>query len=204
MSLPPLASVEDVAARMFRDLTDVELARTEMLLGDASAVIRSYTRCPFTTRRATERIRPVGYRVRLPHKPVTAVHSVALLINARPITVAGFTWDGTDEVWLADMGVIINLAETASEWLATHTPVAEVDYTSGFAEVPRDVISVACSMITRSLSAPGGGGIISQGVGEYTYRLSDAAAQGPLTLTDAEKAVLSAYRPAGTAIELRW
>lgn len=189
---------------MFRDLTESELARTEVLAADASAVIRNFCRRKFISVRATERIRPVGYRVRLPHKPVTAVHRVSLIINSLPIAVAGYTWDGTDEIWLADWGMIINLAETASEWLATHTPVAEVDYTSGDAEVPRDVVSVACSMITRSLSAPGGGGIISQAVGEYTYRLSDAAAQGPLTLTDAEKAVLSAYRPAGTVVELRW
>ncbi len=204
MPLPTLATVDDVQARMFRDLTDIELARTEVLLGDASAVIRNYTRTNFTSVRATERIRPIGYRVRLPHKPVTAVHAVSLVINTLPLAVAGYTWDGTDEVWLADWGMIINLAETASEWLATHTPVAEVDYTSGFAEIPQDVISVACSMITRSLSAPGGGGIITQAVGEYSYRLSDAAAQGPLTLTDSEKAVLSAYRGAGTAVELRW
>lgn len=189
---------------MFRDLTEAELARIDVLLDDTSAVIRNYTKCLFTSVRATERIRPIGYRVRLPHRPVAAVHGVSLLINTQTIPVAGFTWDGRDEVWLADVGTVINLAETASEWLATHTPVAEVDYTSGFDEVPRDVITVICSMIARGLSAPGGGGIISQAVGEYSYRLSDAAAQGPVMLTDAEKAVLSVYRPTGTVVELRW
>jgi hypothetical protein len=204
VSLPPLATVDDVQQRMFRDITDAEAQRVEVMLDDASAVVRGFCRQNFTQVRATQRIRPVGYRIRLPQRPVVAVHSVALLINNRPITVAGYTWDGTDEVWLGDMGRIINLAETASEWLATHTPVAEVDYTSGYTESPPGVVSVVCSMLTRTLSAPGAGGIISEAVGEYTYRLSDAAAQGPLTLTDAEKAILAAYRRPGAAVELRW
>lgn len=204
MSLPPLVTAEDIQRRTFRDLTDAELARVEMLAADASAVVRNYTRCQFTSIRATQRIRPIGYRVRLPHKPVTAVHGVSLIINGSPLPVAGYTWDGTNELWLAGWGVIVNLAETASEWLATHTPVAEVDYTAGYSETPPDVVAVLCSMITRSLAAPAGGAIIQQAVGEYSYQLSEAVVQGPLTMTDAEKAVLAAYRPAGTAVELRW
>lgn len=204
MSLSPLATVADIEDRMFRELTEVELGRMETMLADTSAVIRNYTRVSFTSARATERVRPVGYRIRLPRRPVTAVHSVSLIIRDALVAALGYTWDGLDEIWLADTTLIINLAETAREWLATHTPVAEVDYTAGYSAVPSDVVSVACSMITRSLSTPGGGGLISEAVGEYTYRLSDAAAQGPLTLTQSERAVLNAYRRPGTAVELRW
>lgn len=204
MSLPPLATVDDIAARMFRDLTVEELGRLDLMIGDASAVIRSYTRQNFTAIRATERIRPVGYRVRLPHRPVTAVHSVHLLVQQMSIPATGYMWDGTEEIWLTDFSQVINLAEAAYEWLATHTPVAEVDYTSGYAETPPDVLSVICGMIMRTLSVPGAGGIVSEAVGEYTYRLSEAAARGPLTLTEAEKDVLRVYRRPGVAAELRW
>lgn len=204
MSLPPLATPDDVQARMFRDLSVAEFGRVEVMLTDASAVIRNYTRQLFTSTRATERIRPIGYRLRLPHRPVVTVHSVMLVVRETLIPATGYIYDGADEIWLTDPGQIINLPETAYEWLATHTPVAEVDYTSGYATTPPDVVGVACSMITRSLSAPGAGGIISEAVGEYTYRLSDAAAQGPLTLTDTEKAILAAYRRPGVAVELRW
>jgi len=204
VSLPPLATVDDLQVRMFRALTTEEISRAEFMLADASAVIRNYTRQNFTSVRTTQRIRPIGYRVRLPQRPVVDVHSVNLVIDRMLIPATGFTWDGTDEVWLTNWSQIINLAEVAYEWLATHTPVAEVDYTSGYAETPPDVLGVICSMITRTLSAPGAGGIISEAVGEYNYRLSEAAAQGPLTLTDAEKRILAAYRPAGVAVELRW
>lgn len=204
MSLSPLATLSDVQARMFRDLSEAEVGRVDIMLGDASSVIRNYCRQNFTSVRATERIRPVGYRVRLPHRPVVAVHSVSLLIRDLTLSALGYTWDGLDEIWLADQRQVINLPEIAHEWLATYTPVAEVDYTSGYAETPGDVLSVVCSMITRSMSAPGGGGLITESVGEYTYRLSDAAAQGPLTLTEAEKTILNAYRRPGAAVELRW
>lgn len=203
MSLPPLASLDDLEARMFRDLSADELARSDIMLGDASAVVRNYCRRLFTTMRETTLIRPVGYRVRLPHRPVVDVHSVVLLVDTLRVTIPGFVWDGLDELWLAPAGQVINLAETAYEWLATHNPVAEVDYTSGDAEVPPDVVSVVCSMITRGLSAPGAGGLITEAVGEYSYRLSDAAAQGPLTLTESERSILSAYRLPGVAAELR-
>jgi hypothetical protein len=203
VSLPTLATVSDVTDRMFRELSEAEMVRVNSMLLDASAVVRNYTRQSFTSVRDTERLRPIGYRISLPRRPVVTVHSVKLIINNSPINAMGYIWDGLDEIYLANEGQIINLAETAYEWLATHHPVAEVDYTAGYDAVPDDVISVVCSMISRSLSAPGGGGIISEAVGEYTYRLSSAAAQGPLTLTEAEKDLLRAYRRQGSAIELR-
>lgn len=203
MYLPSLATVDDVQSRLFRELTEPELLRIDVLLADASAVVRRYTRRDFTIVRATQRMRPVGWRIRLPRRPVVDVHTVTLIIDGHPVPVTGYVWDGLDEVWLTSGQQVINLAESAMEWLAINTPVAEVDYTSGDAEVPLDVVSVICSMISRSLSTPGGGGIISEAVGEYTYRLSDAAAQGPLTLTPSERSVLSAYRAAGSVVELR-
>lgn len=204
MPLPALATVSDIQERMFRELNAAELVRLESMLTDASAVIRSYTRQTFTSLRKTERIRSIGNRVRLPRRPVVTIHSVDLLVDNMTVSAIGYIWDGLDEIWLAEAGQIINLAETAYEWLATHAPVAEVDYTAGYDEVPGDVVSVVCSMITRTLSAPGAGGIISEAVGEYTYRLSEAAAQGPLTLTGAEKAMLAPYRRPASAVELRW
>lgn len=189
---------------MFRDLTPGEAVRIERMLIDVSAVVRNYTRQLFTTTRATERVRPVGHRIRLPHRPVVTVHSVSLIIEGTAMPAVGYIWDGADEIWLSEAGQIINLAETAYEWLASNTPVAEIDYTSGYATIPEDVVGVVCSVVTRALSAPGAGGIISEAVGEYTYRLSEAAAQGPLTLTRTEKDILGTYRAFATQAELRW
>lgn len=202
MSLSPLVTASEVADRSFRTFTDVELMRVGVMTEDVSALIRNYTRQTFTAERATERLRPVGYRIRLPHTPVTEIHSVNLLVEGVLTPTLGYFWDGLNEIRLGE-GQIINLSEAATEWLAIHTPVAEVDYSFGYAEVPADIKSVACSIILRTMSAPGGGGIISEAVGEYTYRLSDAAAQGPLSMTEAEKAILAAHRRPAATIELR-
>jgi hypothetical protein len=213
VALPPLATADDITARIPRELTDAEYARLDVLLADSSAVVRNFCRTPFTALRQIETLRPVGQRIRLPRTPVTAVHTVTQIVDGRPIPAVSFDWDGLAEVWMSGANVCINLPETAYEWLATHTPVAEVDYTAGYVETPPDVVAVMASMVSRSLAmsaASGGGGgtgIIQEAVGEYTYRLSEPAAalaaMGPLTMTQAERDVLSAYRPKASIIELR-
>lgn len=205
--LPPLASPDDVAARLPRELSDEEYARLDILLADASAMIRTFCRNPFTAQRGTQRLRPIGTVVRLPRRPVAGVHGVVLILRDMRLPVAGYLWDGLDELHLADPGLVINLPELAYDYLDQYDLVAEVDYTAGYPQTPPDVLSVVCTMVNRALSMPGMGGmggIVSEAVGEYTYKLSDAVATaGPLFLSEAEKAVLRTYRPASTLIELR-
>lgn len=213
MALPPLATADEIATRIPRELTDAEYARLDVLCADCSAVIRNYCRQPFTETRQIETLRPVGQRIRLPRSPVAAVHTVNQIIDGRLVPSVYFEWDGLNEVWLSSAQTIINLPETAYEWLATHTPVAEVDYTAGYTETPPDVVAVMASMVGRSLAmssasgGSGGTGIIQEAVGEYFYRLSEPAAAiaaaGPLAMTQAERDVLAAYRPKASLIELR-
>lgn len=213
MALPPLATADDIAARIPRELTDEEYRRLDVLLADASAVVRNYCRQPFTEIQAVETLRPIGQRIRLPRTPVVAVHAVTQLVDNLRIPAVYFEWDGLNEVWLGSPSVIINLPETAYTWLATHTPVAEVDYTAGYPETPPDVLAVMASMCSRSLAmsaaggSGGGTGIIQEAVGEYFYRLSEPAAAiaaaGPLAMTQAERDVLNTYRPKASVIELR-
>lgn len=206
MSLPPLAQLSDISDRLPAAVS-IETQRATALIADASAVVRSFSRQQFTTSQSTVRVRPIGGRLRLPQRPVVSVDNLALRLqnNAAPVPFPGWWWDGSDEVQLATGDLVVNLAEELAGALSLQTPVCEVTYTHGWAQVPADVVAVVCSMVTRTLTAPGLGGVISEGVGEYTYRLSDAAAQGPVTLTEAEKEVLRPYKPrkAATA-ELRW
>lgn len=204
MSLPPLAALADVTNRL-PGAVSVDPTRATALISDASAVVRSYTKQQFTTSQSTERIRPIGFRIKLPQRPVVSVDGLSLLLNnATPAPFPGWYWDGSDEVWLLGESQIINLAEELLYTLRYETPVAEITYTHGYDTVPDDVVAVVCSMVTRTLTAPGLGGVVSEGVGEYTYRLSDTAVQGALTMTESEKAVLSSYRKRTTAIEARW
>lgn len=206
-ALPPLASPDDVADRLARELTDAEYDRLPILLADASAMIRNYCRQPFTSSRATQRLRPIGYVVRLPRRPVAAVHTVTMVFGDLLLPTPGFFFDGLDEVSLVGVGVVLNLPEIALDYLAEQDLVAEVDYTAGYIEIPPDVVAVACGMAGRALTMPGTGGmggVVSETVAEYNYKLSESfASAGPLALTDADKATLSAYRPASTLVELR-
>lgn len=206
MSLPPLAQLSDIANRL-PEAMSVETVRTTSLIADASAKVRSFTRQQFTTSQSTVKVRPIGHRVRLPQRPVVSVDALALQLqnSATPTPFPGWWWDGSDELWLTTGEQVINLAEELLFALKYQTPVCVVTYTHGYAQVPEDVLAVVCSMVTRTLTAPGLGGVVSEGVGEYTYRLSDAAAQGPMALTDAEKETLRPYLPRrGATAELRW
>lgn len=204
--MTPLASVSDVQARLPGSVT-VEPIRILALLQDASAAIRSYTKQTFTIQQTTIGVRPIGYRLRLPQRPVISVDSITVVLpgTTEPVAVPGWYWDGSNEVWLTFGDLIINLSEELTGLLEWQTPEYAVTYHHGYPEVPDDVVGVVCSMVTRVSTAPGLGGVVSESVGEYSYRLSDAAAQGPMTLTQSEKDTLSSYRiRKASTTELRW
>lgn len=203
--LPPLANVGDVVARLPSSVS-VEEQRVTALLTDASATVRRYTKQDFSIQTTTEKIRPIGYKLKLPKRPVLSVNSIAIQLpnSLTQSTIPGWYWDGSDEVWLTDGGSIVNLAEELLFAMQYLTPICFTNYTHGYTEPPDDIVGVVCSMVTRIVTAPGLGGVISESVGEYSYRLSDAAAQGPMALTQAEKDTLDAYRPRKTSsTELR-
>ena len=207
MALPPLVSVNDVVSRLPSGIT-VDDARVVALIQDASASVRNFTKQDFTINTTTLNIRPQGYRIKLPKKPVLDVVSLQLKLPGSTAgvytTVPGWYWDGSDEVWLTDGSSIINLAEEVITALRWHTPTCRVTWKHGYDEVPDGVVGVVCSMITRLITAPGLGGVISETVGEFSYRLSDTAVQGPMALTEAEKFTLQDYQPKGSkTIELR-
>jgi hypothetical protein len=157
-------------------------------------------------RQSTVGIRPIGYKLRLPQSPVISVDEIAIKLPNSPttVTIPGWYWDGSDEVWLTEGGSIINLAEELLFALEWQTPLCLTTYTHGYTETPDDVVGVICSMVNRIITAPGLGGVISETVGEYSYRLSDAAAQGTMGLTEAETKILRSYIPRKTSTaELR-
>jgi hypothetical protein len=205
MSLPPLIAPTDVVARLPSTYV-IENARAIALIADASATARRISKQDFTVNQSTVGIRPVGYRLILPQRPVISVDSIAIRLpnSSSLVTIPGWYWDGSDEVWLTDGGSIINLAEEVLFALQWQSPMCFTTYTHGYTSIPDDIVGVVCSMVIRILTAPGLGGVISETVGEYSYRLSDAAAQGTMGVTDAEKKILESYLPRRTSTaELR-
>jgi hypothetical protein len=206
VSLPPLAGPDDIAARLPSDFA-LDTNRATVLLKDASAIARRVAKQTFTVNTTTEKVQPVGYRLKLAEQPVISVQSVSLKLPGSDTMqpIPNWYWPGDQEVWLLVEGQVINLPEDIAYLLEWQTPPMFVNYTHGLTEVPDDVVGVVCSMVLRTITAPSMGGVVSENVGEYGYRLSDAAAQGALALTQAEEAILLDYRPKyKNVIELRW
>jgi hypothetical protein len=191
--------------------TSDEATRAAVLLDDASALVRSYTRQDFAPPASdTVVLRESAGVVRLSKRPVTAVTSVVLIgLNGAPdLTVVGWGWDGLDVVDVSGWdSIMVNLPEWVHDraWLpATY----RVTYTHGYAAVPAEVVAVVCGMVGRTLSAPStASGITSETIGSYSYRTAEPGIGVSVALSAADKAFLddAGYRPrAGTtSVRLR-
>jgi len=202
--LMPLATVADLEAR-YGTLTDDQRARADALLADASAKIRVYTGQNFDlTLGDVITLRPVGTTVRLPQRPVRAVHQVVAVGGTSSIPditlpSGAWTWDGIDlvDVWPTNTGWILNLPEV---WLEGYPPdTYRITYDHGYDTTPDDVIAVCCSMALRVLTSPTQvEGLQSERIGQYSYQYGQGAGgQSPgLTprLTDADREDLQPYR----------
>lgn len=180
----PLASVDDLAARLGRELDDDETARIEALLADASAAVRSYTGQQFTRESTTSRLRVAGRSLRLPQRPVIGVSAVAD-VDGNDVS---FSW------YAGEVLGIDSLAYPTGGWV-------DVTYEHGYEEVPADVVAVVCNVALRAFGvAAGQSGLASETIGTYSYSIGGAAASGPLGMLADERQVLDSYRRAyGTA-----
>lgn len=177
MSLDPLATVEDVEARLGRQLTTDEETQMEALLADVSAAIRAYTGQEITAGTSSDvRLRTRGDKVRLPQRPVTAVGSV----DSMTAVALGFTWYAGDTITLDAVDTV--------GWV-------DVTYDHGYEEIPPDLIAVACNIAMRAFGTPTEQtGMQSESIGTYSYTIGGAAAAGALGMLADEKIVLEGYR----------
>ncbi|MGW7296086.1 hypothetical protein ACWGIB_27335 [Streptomyces xiamenensis] len=210
--MDPLATPDDLAARLGRDLTAEEASRAEALLRDASALIRGWTRQDFTAGESTVVLRPVGTVVRLPQRPVQAVTSVVAVGGSDAIPdialpTGGWTWDGADKVdiWPPDTSWLLSLPETwADRWGSVDT--YRVTYQHGWDEIPDDVVAVACAMVLRTLLAPSPvAGMVSERIGQYNYQLQQGTGSVGATvlMTQPDRDALARYRRTATTIQAR-
>lgn len=175
----PLATVDDVAARLGRDLTAAEETRVETLVVDASAAVRSYTGQTFSAETTTDRLRVKAGTVRLPQRPVTDVTEVTDLDG----NDLAFTWYHGDSITLAGV--------PANGWV-------DVTYEHGWEELPADIVAVVCQIVGRALGTPADqGGYQSETIGNYTYAIGAAAAAGATGMMNDERAALDRYRRIG-------
>jgi hypothetical protein len=202
-----LATKADLVARLGRDLTCEEDARLEALLADASALVRAYTGQDFTeTVDAQVTMRAQAGLIRLPQRPVNAVESVvAIGGNGAPdVALTDWWWDGLDLIRVGAGDYVINLPEQWWDDEDGYPGTFRVTYSYGYATPPADVVAVVSGMALRTLTAPTAvGGVTSETIGPYSYRLESAGVGTSVSLGDMERKVLARYRRTTGMISVR-
>lgn len=205
--MPALASDADLEARLGRELTAAEALRAPALLDDASALVRSYTRQTFTlVEDDVQVLRAQGGEIRLPQRPVTEVSAVVALGGGGvlpDVPITDWVWDNLDLIRVGSGACVINLPE--AWWDDDGYPgTYRVTYSHGYADVPADVVRVVCRSVLSTLTAPTmAGGVTSETVGPYSYRLDTPGTGLTVSLSEADKTDLAGYRVTEAQIKVR-
>jgi hypothetical protein len=207
-AIPPLASSDDVVARLGRSLTQVETARIDALLDDGSALIRRYCRQDFLSETGlTETFVADAGEIRLSNRPVNAVNSVVWK-SGNPMLLSDFniSWyifDGIDKITIPSPyeSGIVNLPYM---WYMTawYSDTFAVQYDYGYANPPNEAVAVLCTAIISELSTPTmSATLASESIGAYSYsmrRTSGAGLNAALMDAGMATALKDFRRPAGT------
>jgi hypothetical protein len=217
MSLPDLATLDDVVALLQRDLTPSEQTNATRLLGMASSVVRKYVRQDITQTVNDVVTLPGNWSnvLELPQRPVTAVSSVVMNGATLPTTqwrlVDSRLFIGTGS-WQTDYGTMLwggpalygpagstaGPQATGASWQGPQASVT-VTYTHGYAEVPGDVVNVVAGLVALAVASPVG--VNMEQVGGYKVQYSRSEG-GSMRLTAEDKAALSYLRKRAVSSEV--
>lgn len=167
MALPPLATIDDLAAHMQVDPGTLP-AGAVSALDQVSAIIRKEARNNFQRRTTTLTRTPYQGVIRLPLRPVVSVDSVTR--DGAPVD---YRWDD----------------ETERLFVGACAPVT-VTFTHGYASVPGDVVTVALTAAQRVLTNPNDLRQETVGAVSVTYAAETIGA----SLSQADKDLLGRYR----------
>src|SRR6266516_2918429 len=148
-----LAARADVEAVLGRPLAANEVLKLDSLLGRASSLIRAA--CggnPFTAQSNVDTLVAQGNKIVLYKRPVISVATVKvnLPVPVAQITLAGWSWDHKNTIYLMPWGYIANLPEIEQ---STSVLSYEVSYDSGYTDVPKDVVGVCAQSVARVYQA---------------------------------------------------
>ncbi|MFE4514425.1 hypothetical protein ACFRMQ_09580 [Kitasatospora sp. NPDC056783] len=178
MTLPALASMDQLAAWLQRDPTDLPPGAASVL-DMASAVVRREARTDFTRRTTTAQFTPRDGWITLPLRPVVRVDSVSVV--GTPLAPSEF--------------------ELVRDRLRVkrypYTP-ALVTYTAGYSAVPADVLSIVLTLAGRVVTNPND--LRQEAVGgvSVTYAAETIGAG----LAPAERDQLARYRRRAAVVSL--
>jgi hypothetical protein len=213
MTLPALATLDDVAAVVGRTLTPTETTNATRLLSMASGMVRRYTRQTIT--QVVDDVITLpgswGQTLTLPNRPVQSVSSVVFNGGTMPNTkwkligddlflgTGAFMPDYGSQLWGGNAlwgpaGSTVGPQATGATFQGPQASL-EITYTHGYAEVPWDIINEVAGMVAMQLSTEVG--ISSEQVGGYKVSY-DRAQSGGMTLPAETKSVLNFYRKRAT------
>ena len=186
-----LATTDELAAVMARDLSATDLLRAERLLDIASAKVRTHTGQTFTKTTTTDTLPVRNRKVRLPQRPVVEVSAVTDL-NDIAVT---FEWDGRNVLELA----AFDLDWFEREARRSRLKSVKVTYEHGYDPIPADVIGVVCDLAAAAMDTPPEqSGVQSETLGPFS--MSSGSKYPGVLLTQAMKDSLAPYTaPVGTA-----
>lgn len=198
-------------ARLGRALNQVESARADALIGDASAIIRRYCHEDFVLYKGdTITIKADAGTIKVPHRPIQAINSVTAISGAPgipDIEVFWYVFDGIDEITIPApvYSGIINLPEYWYEyqWFSQSFLIND-DH--GYAQTPDDVMAVLCTAVISELSTPTmSATLMSESIGAYSYSMRRTSGAGlNAALIDAGmKTALADYRAGQGTIAVR-
>lgn len=199
MSLPPLATPDDIAARLGRALTDVETARVGALLQDASAQVRRYCRRDFLLHAGeTTVLRGYDSEILLPDKTTAAVNSVVMIgggMGLPDLPITWFIFDGIDRIRYDPGRWLINMPEVYWDYDDVYPDTFRIDRDYGYAEVPDDVLAVVATAVIGVITSPTqAAGLLGESIGPYSYRLERSGGGSGVALQQADLASLADYR----------
>lgn len=212
MTLPSLASPEDIEARLGRSLTPSEETRTTALLADGSAIIRRYCREDFIWYDADViKLLGDGNIIKLPWKPIASIDEVLALSGTPGIPDIPVTWyhfNDVDEITVMNPGAsgIINLPEEWYEETFWWGGSFRVTGAHGYQETPADVTAVLCTAIISELATPTQSATLaSESIGAYSYSMRRTSGAGlSAALADAGmKTTLADYRQTTGTIKVQ-
>lgn len=197
----PLASVEQLQTLLNRTFDEGQTAQTELLLGLASASIRSEAGQTLSLVEDDEAVLAGtwDYDLELPEWPVVAVASVAL--NDVAVSDGNFHWNNRELLRRARV-----LDELSGAGFAQAGPGARfgypghwggpgssvtVVYTHGYETIPDDLAAICLNAVARNLLTPAG--VRSESIGSFS--VSYFADSATVDLTDSEVRIIrSRYR----------
>lgn len=217
MTLPALATLDDVAAIIGRPLSTLEQTNGTRLLTMASGMVRRYTRQTIT-QVVDDALTISGNwssTVELPERPVTRISSVTVNGGVVPNTSwklvnnslffssgsyqpdYGATLWGGPALW-GPAGSVIGPQATGTS-ASGPSAVFVVVCDHGYAEIPQDIVNEVAGMVALQLSTSVG--VNSEQIGGYkaSYLRGEG---GGMALTDETKAVLNFYRKRSASVSI--